>query len=46
MKLEEDKKTANIHSSLSDGFEKIQQYIFILYCTAFEADISITRRPQ
>lgn len=46
MKLEDNKKTANIHSSLSDGLEKNQQYIFILHCTTFEADISITCRPQ
>lgn len=46
MKSEEDKKTANIHSSLGDGLEKIQQYIFILHCTIFEVVISITCRPQ
>lgn len=41
MKFEEDNKTLNIHSSLNHGLEKNQQYIFILKCTTFEAEISI-----
>lgn len=46
MKFEEDNKTVNIHSALNYGLEKNRQYIFILQCTAFVAEISIRCRLQ